>query len=92
MQLTLRERISLNLAIRIKRHTFKKIGHTEISSEDIKEYLVQYRWKRNLPSSLHQKFTDVQNFSINDFFDYQQVKVLTSEKDSNDLNDFLDLF
>lgn len=90
--LTWQEKIRIKLAIRTKCRKFHRNGYPEIRSADIEIYLFQYRWKKKPLKKLKHKIADIHHFSSNDFFDYQQIKIQTSQKKLSELDDFSDLF
>ncbi len=64
--------------------SFNEIGYSQITEQEVWEYLVTFRWKRNQPETLSEMKMDIQKVTANDYFDYQQFKAVT-KKDFDDL-------
>lgn len=82
----------LKLALKAKCKVFHQSGYPAVTSQDIEVYLLYYRWRKKPLENIKEMLKDVQSFSTNEFFDYQQIKIQTSESDSSSLKDFSDLF
>lgn len=58
---------------------FQEYGYQNISKSDILDYLVNYRWKKIKPETINLMKKDIQLITVNDFFDFQQVKTMKQE-------------
>ena len=65
-------------------------GYESISSYDIASYFVTYRWKK---SNLFEQIYQLNQLTINDYFDYESIMAQTSTEmtlDTIDLSALLD--
>lgn len=85
------EKTRINWALRKRVREFKKTGYSEITLAELQPFL-DYRWQRKKLTSLSDRLADIQAFSVNDYFDYQQIKIQTTQKSLDELEDFSDLF
>ena len=68
-------------------------GSESISSYDIASYFVTYRWKKSKPDNLFEQVYQLNQLTINDYFDYESIMAQTSTEmtlDSIDLSALLD--
>ena len=68
-------------------------GYESISSYDIASYFVTYRWKKSKPDNLFEQIYQLNQLTINDYFDYESIMAQTSTEmtlDNIDLSDLLD--
>ena len=68
-------------------------GYESISSYDIVTYFVTYRWKKQKPENLFEQIYQLNQLTINDYFDYESIMAQTSTEmtlDTIDLSDLLD--
>lgn len=52
-------------------------GYQEVTEQDMWDFLVNFRWKRERPDSIQGMKEDIKNITPNDYFDYQQLKAVT---------------
>lgn len=67
-------------------------GYESISSYDIATYFVTYRWKKQKPENLFEQIYQLNQLTINDYFDYESIMAQTSTEmtlDTIDLSDLL---
>ena len=68
-------------------------GYESISSYDIANYFVTYRWKKQKPENLFEQIYQLNQLTINDYFDYESIMAQTSTEmtlDTIDLSALLD--
>ena len=68
-------------------------GYESISSYDIASYFVTYRWKKSKPDNLFEQIYQLNQLTINDYFDYESIMAQTSTEmtlDTIDLSALLD--
>ena len=68
-------------------------GYESISSYDIATYFATYRWKKQKPENLFEQISQLNQLTINDYFDYESIMAQTSTEmtlDTIDLSDLLD--
>ena len=68
-------------------------GYESISSYDIATYFATYRWKKQKPENLFEQIYQLNQLTINDYFDYESIMAQTSTEmtlDTIDLSDLLD--
>ncbi|MGO3731837.1 MAG: post-transcriptional regulator [Vagococcus sp.] len=66
-------------------NSLSQLGYPAITEEDIMDYLVLFRWKQVMPDTLEKMKHDVMCVTVNDYYDYQQWRALTS-KEFHDLD------
>lgn len=82
----------LHQTVRKKRKEFAQKGYTAITEQNIWEYIREFLWKRQVPTKLSEKKEQILAITVNDFFDYQQLKVQTSVQQEFDWQHMQDLF
>lgn len=75
-----------------KCHYFHQLGYDSVREDELMNYLVSYRWKKQMPVSLKACKEDISAINPNDFFDYQQLVAQTSSYAIKDWHDLEDLF
>lgn len=78
--------------LKAKCQWFEQLGYSAVNEAELVNYLVAYRWKRHIPSSVKACRQDILSIQPNDFFDYQQLKAQTSSLTIKDWHDLEDLF
>ena len=49
---------------------FNDLGYTTIESEDLAHYFADYRWKKSVPDNLFERIFQINQLSINEYFDF----------------------
>ncbi|MGX6962120.1 post-transcriptional regulator [Vagococcus xieshaowenii] len=80
----------LNKAVKQKLKEFHRAGYLNVIDTEIWDYAVERMWKKQSPSFKECK-QDIEAITINDFFDYQQVKVQIQSAKFFDFSDIQDL-
>ena len=68
-------------------------GYESISSYDIATYFATYRWKKQKPENLFEQIYQLNQLTINDYFDYESIMAQTSTEmtlDTIDLSELLE--
>ena len=86
------ERMVLKRAYKAKVKEFHQTGYQAISLDELKRYCSEYRWSKKMVRGLGEKKADILSIQPNEFFDYQQLKIQTTERSFHELEDFSDLF
>lgn len=71
---------------------FQQKGYPYISKEDLGMYLVSYRWRQNSKDSFFKRLKDINEVTINEYFDYLQLKIRMEDGSNFDWNHLEDLF
>lgn len=76
--------------INLKAKDFNRLGYTEITAEDIWNYLVKFSWKRNRPEHYHACVKQIMSIEPNHYLDFAslEAQVKVSSLDEMDLNAF----
>ena len=81
------EKWFLNKAVNRKLKEFHRAGYLNVINTEIWDYARERLWKKSFPTAKIAK-KNIESITINDFFDYQQVKV---QIESARLFDFMDI-
>lgn len=68
----------------LKRSELMKMGYGKITENDLWEYLVTYRWKKERPARYSKIVRDIMHISVNDYFTYETLKAQIYEVSSLD--------
>lgn len=79
------------MSIEQKLKEFQRLGYHDIDKAEFQEFL-NYRWQQQHISSFFAKRRDLKRITANDFFDYEQLKVETTDDASFNWHQIDDLF
>ena len=71
---------------------FNDLGYTTIESEDLAHYFADYRWKKSVPDNLFERIFQINQLSINDYFDVESLVAQTNKEISLDDINLSELF
>lgn len=76
--------------INLKVKDFHRLGYTEITAEDIWNYLVKFCWKRIQPEHYHACVKQIMSIEPNHYLDFAslEAQVKVSSLDEMDMNAF----
>lgn len=84
--------ILLTLPLRRKLKEFKKAGYEKVTIDELKKYCEAYLWKKKKAKTFLEKRQAIDEIKINAFFDYQQLRIQTTQKPLSEMDDYSDLF
>lgn len=84
-------RYDMRFLIKLKVRDFKQQNIHNISEHQIKEYLLNIKWKNRDVIAMCEIIDDIMNLQISDVFDYLSVKVVkeASQLSIQDFNEFI---
>ena len=71
---------------------FNDLGYTTIESEDLAHYFADYRWKKSVPNNLFERIFQINQLSINEYFDFESLEAQTNKEISLDDINLSELF
>ena len=71
---------------------FNDLGYTTIESEDLAHYFADYRWKKSVPDNLFERIFQINQLSINKYFDFESLEAQTNKEISLDDINLSELF
>ena len=71
---------------------FNDLGYTTIESEDLAHYFADYRWKKSVPDNLFERIFQINQLSINEYFDVESLEAQTNKEISLDDINLSELF
>ena len=71
---------------------FNDLGYTTIESEDLAHYFADYRWKKSVPDNLFERIFQINQLSINEYFDFESLVAQTNKEISLDDINLSELF
>lgn len=81
----------LNFLIKLKARDFKQQNIHNISEQQIKDYLFEYKWKQRDAISMCEIIDDIMSLDFSEIFDYLSLQVVkeASRLSINDFSDFI---
>ena len=71
---------------------FNDLGYTTIESDDLAHYFADYRWKKSVPDNLFERIFQINQLSINEYFDFESLEAQTNKEISLDDINLSELF
>ena len=71
---------------------FNDLVYTTIESEDLAHYFADYRWKKSVPDNLFERIFQINQLSINEYFDFESLEAQTNKEISLDDINLSELF
>ena len=66
---------------------FNELGYSTIETEDLAHYFADYRWKKKNPENLFEQIFQINQLSINEYFDFESLEAQTNKEISlEDIN------
>ena len=66
---------------------FNELGYSTIETEDLAHYFADYRWKKKTPENLFEQIFQINQLSINEYFDFESLEAQTNKEISlEDIN------
>lgn len=90
--MTFWEKVCLNRSIKQKLAEFRQAGYDTIQLPEFIEYCENYLWPRGKATTIKAKKAALAKVTVYQYFDYQQLRIQTTQKAFSDLDDFSDLF
>ena len=59
---------------------FYELGYETISKEDLSHYFLDYKWKKKIPENLYEQIFQINQLSINEYFDFESLEAQTNKE------------
>ena len=59
---------------------FNELGYETISKEDLSHYFLDYKWKTKIPENLFEQIFQINQLSINEYFDFESLEAQTNKE------------
>ena len=59
---------------------FNELGYKTISKEDLSHYFFDYKWKKKIPENLFEQIFQINQLSINEYFDFESLEAQTNKE------------
>ena len=59
---------------------FNDQGYSTIETEDLAHYFADYRWKKNFPENRFEQIFQINQLSINEYFDFESLEAQTNKE------------
>ena len=59
---------------------FNELGYKTISKEDLSHSFVDYKWKKRIPENLFEQIFQINQLSINEYFDFESLEAQTNKE------------
>ena len=59
---------------------FNELGYETISKEDLSHYFLDYKWKEKIPENLFEQIFQINQLSINEYFDFESLEAQTNKE------------
>ncbi|MFQ6791887.1 post-transcriptional regulator [Thomasclavelia sp.] len=81
----------LNFLIKLKARELKRKDIHNITEQQIKDYLFEYKWKQQDSMAMCEIIDDIMNLNFSELFDYLSLQVVkeASHLSINDFSDFI---
>lgn len=70
---------------------FVELGYESITIHDLIRYLLTYRWRKQIPENPLEQLYQINQISINDYFDFESFEAQTSKVQNLDALDLSEL-
>ena len=78
---------SLEYWLRLKVVEFSKLGYDSVSVEDLRHYLNDFLWKRQVPTTKTERIYQIMQITPNDYWDFVLLETqITKVKSLNQIN------
>ena len=59
---------------------FNELGYSTIETEDLAHYFADYCWKKKIPENLFEQIFQINQLSINEYFDFESLEAQTNKE------------
>lgn len=59
---------------------FNELGYETISKEGLSHYFLDYKWKKKIPENLFEQIFQINQLSINEYFDFESLEAQTNKE------------
>lgn len=59
---------------------FNELGYETISKEDLSHCFLDYKWKKKIPENLFEQIFQINQLSINEYFDFESLEAQTNKE------------
>jgi len=59
---------------------FNELGYETISKEDLSHHFLDYKWKKKIPENLFEQIFQINQLSINEYFDFESLEAQTNKE------------